>query len=391
MELLSPTEVEDQVIDGFERRLDDVVARLAAEVERQALFVNAADERFLGALRNAVIAELHAGVVGYRLDRRLPAAPPAETADLARRAANAGVPLSALLTFYMVALNIYWEAIHQAILSTPATRETHNTVVTTGTRYLHEYMAHLATLAAKEYGDERERSLRRRTLRRLAVVRDVLSGSAGGDAVLGYNLRATHVALVATGPGAEEAIAALREAASPRALTVADDETIWAWLSGDAAQLTQLERLVASSAGTTPRIGVGRRQDGPDGFRITHRQAATAHELAVRFGRSSVRYEAIALATLAVSDPRTTSIFIADELRPLIGDEQRSERLLETLYAYLESGQNGTTTAARLGTSARTVSHRLRLIEEALGRPVASRAAELHAALRMRRLELGEI
>ena len=352
MRPLSPSEVEDQVIEIVERRLDDVVARLAAEVERQALFVNAADERFLGALRNAGVAELHAGIVGYRLERRLPASPPAETADLARRAATAGVPLSALLTFYMVALNIYWEAIHEAILSTPASRETHNIVVATGTKYLHAYMAQMSTLAAREYSDERERALRRRTLRRLEVVRDVLSGAGAGEAVLGYELRTTHIGLVATGPGAEDAVSRVREFAGAHALSVADDAAVWTWVSGDEAQIAQLERLADSDPAPSARVGIGRRQDGPGGFRITHRQAVAAHELAVRLGTSVIRFEDVALAALAAADPSAAATFIADELRRLMVDPQRSERLLETLYAYLECGQNGTSTAARLGTSA---------------------------------------
>jgi hypothetical protein len=388
MTMIGEDQVEERVIEIVEQRVDDVTARLVWEVERRALFADAADERLTAALRQAAIAELRAGMLGYKLDRRLPAAPPAETANLARRVAAAGLPLTALVTFYMVALEVYWDVIHDAILSVAASPEIHNAVVRAGTHYLHDYMAQMSGLAAQEYTDERDRGLRRRTVRRLALVRDVLADAGPTDSILRYDLRAEHIGLVATGAAAEEALARLRELDDIRALSVSEGDAIWAWANGTVDELEELERNVLAAAAGSVRIGIGRRQKGAEGFRITHRQARSAHLIAMTVGRTVIRHEEYALAAIAISDPPAARVFIEDELQPLMSEGRRSERLLQTLEVYLDCGQNGTAAAARLGTTARSVSHRVRLIEEALRRPIASRAPELHVALRLRSLRM---
>lgn len=384
-EVTSQSDVEEQVIETVEAQLDAITARLATEVDRRALLPHA-DDRFIGALRAAGVAELHAGMVGYKLDRRLPASPPAETAALARRAAKARVPLTALLNIYMVALTVYWETIYDAIVATRAPAGVQGSVMRAGTRYLHEYMAKISGLAAAEYTDERDRALRRRALNRLGVVRDFLSGAEALDAILGHDLRDTHLGVVATGAGADDVLASLGEHPRLRTLTVSDDESVWVWISGPVESIAQAERAIARATADNVRVGIGRPQGGVDGFRTTHRQALAAHELAVTLGRAAVRHEEVALTTLLARDSDGARAFVNDELGPLLADPRRGERLLDTLEAYLDSGQNGVAAAARLNVSARSVSHRLRLIEQVLRRPIAGRAAELHAALRLRRV-----
>lgn len=77
------------------------------------------------------------------------------------------------------------------------------------------------------------------------------------------------------------------------------------------------------------------------------------------------------------------------EHRPLAADDARSRLLRETLRAYFDAGQNAAAAAAALGVHERTVTYRLRSIEERLGRPLRTRRDELGVALRLAPVVLG--
>ena len=380
----TPAQLEEFVFAAIEGQMGDIGARLIAEVDARGLLADGFDRQLLAPLRRAATAELHAGMRAFSLDRRLPEAPPAETGDLARQAARARVPLAILIRVYMVALGVYWEAIFDAILASRAATSVQNDLVRVGTRFLQEFVAHISGLAADEYSDERDRTVRRRTLRRLATVRDVLAGTASSGAGLDYDLRRSHCGIVATGVGAEDVLASLRVEPGLVVLAVPDDDTVWSWMSGDAAALAAGERVLGATAAENVRIGIGRVQTGLEGFRITHRQALAAHALALSLARPVVTYREVALETLAGGVGSVAAQFIQDELAGLMRGPQ--SRLLDTLRSYLDAGQNGTVAATRLGVSPRTVSHRLAQIEDALGYPVAVRAVELNTALRLHAL-----
>ncbi|KAA0272886.1 MAG: hypothetical protein EDQ89_06655, partial [Acidobacteria bacterium] len=133
------------------------------------------------------------------------------------------------------------------------------------------------------------------------------------------------------------------------------------------------------------RISFGEPAAGVEGFRASHRQARDAHRVALRAGARGqpVRYEDVALESLVGGDDARAGVFVARELRGIDGDDARSRRLRATLRAYFAAGQNASSAAAVLGVHEHTVAYRLRTIEEALGRPVTTRRAELETALRL--------
>jgi DNA-binding PucR family transcriptional regulator len=65
----------------------------------------------------------------------------------------------------------------------------------------------------------------------------------------------------------------------------------------------------------------------------------------------------------------------------------RGPILRKTLHAYFATGQNAASAAAVLGVHEKTVSNRLRAIEEHLGHPIEARRAELELALRLAALQ----
>ena len=97
----------------------------------------------------------------------------------------------------------------------------------------------------------------------------------------------------------------------------------------------------------------------------------------------------VALLALTLQDPTLAREFVRCELGPLAGDDTRSQLLRETLRAYFDAGQNAAAAAAALGVHERTVTYRLRSIEERLGRPLRTRRDELGVALRLAPVVLG--
>ncbi len=192
--------------------------------------------------------------------------------------------------------------------------------------------------------------------------------------------------MIAWGEAPEEAIRALARALGRSILVVGVGEgECWGWLgavrAADDPPGVRLEDLPVP-AGT--RLAVGDDEQGAEGFRLTHRQAAEARRAGARREEDVVHHSAIALEALASADLAAARAFVAKELQGLDGADMRTARLRETLLRYFQSGQNAVAAAAALGVHQQTVGHRLRTIEERIGGPVHARRAELELALRLR-------
>ena len=377
MATLPEGEVVEQVV---ERLLADVdrIAELMLAAHRSEIPELPADEDLLAAIGEAVRADLVDGFTAFRLEQRLPVALAFETGHWARRAAQARVPLPTLLRLFRVGQRVVWheicaaldDAVGDPVLRESALRQITDVMLEAGDRQL--------TLQSDEYLAERDRLMRSRAQARLAVVQQVLADAKADASSLDYDLRAEHVAVVATGADAESALRAL---AQPRRLIVqAGPDVVWAWFGVEPDG-----RTLASSSDVS--FGIGRRATGRDGFVVSHEQARAAHALGSATGAVATRFDAISLEWLATRDRAAAKRFVSDELGSLVaGDDERGVRLLDTLEAYLAAGYNASSMAARLGISVRTASYRIRSIEELLGRTIASRNAELHTAIRLHRL-----
>jgi hypothetical protein len=318
-----------------------------------------------------------------------PEAVPAEALEEARVTARAGVPLESLLHTYRVGHAVVWERAMELLDDMEIDRQARRAALTIGSRYLFGYVDRVCAAVTKEYTSERDRVLRSSIQRRVQLVRDVLSGATIGESELGYDLRVEHVALIASGAELDDLLHHLAQRLDRRLLTLAmTRETTWAWLGGR-SELggTQWRELLALSVPDGVRLAVGGSAAGPEGFRSSHEEALAAHRVAPLLDRAVVRYDEVALEATLLADERAARRFVARELGPLAGTDERAEKLRRTLDAYLSSAQNASAAAAMLGVNDRTVAYRLHTVEELLDRNVAVRSAELSAALRLRRLQ----
>ena len=115
------------------------------------------------------------------------------------------------------------------------------------------------------------------------------------------------------------------------------------------------------------QLAVGTPGEGVEGFRSSHRQALSTYRIARETTQPVTTFADVALLALTLQDPTLAREFVRCELGPLAAGDARSQLLRETLRAYFDAGQNAAAAAAALGVHERTVTYRLRSIEERLG------------------------
>jgi DNA-binding PucR family transcriptional regulator len=130
-------------------------------------------------------------------------------------------------------------------------------------------------------------------------------------------------------------------------------------------------------------VSVGEPGEGFLAWRLSHRQAKAALLIAERQGQPVVRYADVALQASIVRDDLITTSLHQLYLEPLERARDGGEAARETLRAYFAAERNISSTAAALGVDRRTVTNRIRTIEELLGRPLKFSATDLEIALRL--------
>lgn len=380
--------VSEELLAGRDELADELVGAITRRVPEYAEFDG---PELWEAVRDSCLANLEIGLVAIAGDRRVPEQVPADIRELALVTARLGLPLGALLRTYRIAHAVVWERMFELLeceaIDAPARRE----AVAAASAYLFDHVDRISAMITEDYTAERERLLRSREQRRTQLVRDVLDGAdpdpAAAAGTLDYDLRLNHLALVVSAPDPEAVVRSLAQAldAPHRLVIVLTADTAWGWL-GRTREFKLPERLPAVEEA---RISFGEPAAGVEGFRTSHRQSRDAHRVALRAGPRDqpVRYDDVALETLAAGDEGRAAVFVARELRGIDGTDARSRRLRATLRAYFAAGQNASSAAAMLGVHEHTVAYRLRTVEAALGRPVNARRAELETALRL--FELG--
>jgi hypothetical protein len=366
-----------------DRLVADYVSRLREELpEWSAERPELAEAIQVGA-REAIGGELRA-----LAEESLPETCPEFDAEGARQCARLGVPLDAVLLQYRLGHAVQWDAWLDVVEGHELAAGRRRDLLERGSRFFFAYANRLTRFAVAEYDRERESLLRQSEQRRMFLVREVLAGREVDADALGYDLSLHHVGVIAWGEEPEEAVRAAARSFGRSALVVgAGTGECWGWIGGVRAGEDRSRAPLAGVAvpdGT--RVAVGEEEQGREGFRLTHRQAAAARRAAARRGEPVLHHSAIALEALASADPEAARAFVAKELHGLEGGDRRTARLRETLLGYFRSGQNAAAAAAALGVHQQTVGHRLRTIAERRGARVGERRAELELALRLREL-----
>jgi DNA-binding PucR family transcriptional regulator len=346
-------------------------------------------------------------VVQHRIDLDDVRAP-AAAVEYARRLAQRGTPLTALLRAYRVGHACFagWlfkelaEQAHDAQNITAATLSM--SMIVAG------YIDRISEQMVAAYAEERENWLRNRSAARTARIRDLLSGeridAGAAEATLGYRLRQYHVGLVCwVGDAASTAVeinrleraishVAGRAACDSDPLFLPRDESSgWAWLPlGIRDTFESAAPDIANMTDVDPDIhfAFGAAAKGTTGFRVTHQQAVAAQAVALAGGSPAPRvvtFSQVAPVAMMLTARELLRPWVLSTLAGLAGDDGHHARLRETLLVFLRSGGSYKTTAEQLMLHKNTVQYRIRKAEESLGRPVGDHRHDVELALQASR------
>lgn len=364
----------DELAEAWYARMeqDPSIRAPATEREREVVLDNA---------RRDIGREVAALLDGFAL----PVACPPEIAESARLAVASAFPLGSAVKSYRVGNAVQFEAWMDAVESLGLDDEPRRELLRRGADFMFEYADRSAGWIEREYTRQREALLRGQEQRRMQAVRTLLDGGVPEGDTLEHPLDAEHVAVIAWGPESEEALRALARTLDRSLLVVAvESDTYWGWLTGAAAADEAVRRGLARFRppdGT--RLSIGGPAAGAGGFRRSHDEARRGQTVALLRPDPVTLYEDVALESLALENATAAEGFTRRELGDLMGDDERTAALRETLAAYFAAGQHASSAAAMLGVHERTVANRLRAIEARLPRPIRTRATELDTALRL--------
>jgi DNA-binding PucR family transcriptional regulator len=330
---------------------------------------------------------------------------PAASLEYARRRAQRGTPLTALLRAYRLGHTCFsdWLLVELARQADDAG------MITAATLSMSKIVAGYVDQTSEEivaaYTHERERWLRNRSAARAARIRDLLSGErvnvSATEATLSYRLRQYHVGLVCWAGDATAAVdnvTRLEHAIGLVAAKVAgsgdlvflprDESSAWAWLP-----LGIRDRFDAAVASTVDadadiHFAFGDAVKGVAGFRLTHRQSLAAQAVALAAGSPPPRvvtFSEVAPVAMMLGSPDLLRAWVLATLGGLATDDEPHARLRDTLLVFLQSGGSYKATAEQLVLHKNTVQYRIRKAEESLGRPAAGNRHDVELALQASR------
>ncbi|MET7854390.1 helix-turn-helix domain-containing protein, partial [Streptomyces avermitilis] len=313
---------------------------------------------------------------------------PAAALEYARRLAQRGISLSAMVRAYRIG---HWRFLQWCLDELKRQDADEDLATATNRRMLQVsfgYIDRVTEHVIVVYQLERDHWLLSQTAARAARVRDILTEKNvdlnWAEPALGYRLRQHHLGLVAWLPtltGGGEGLALLdritneiaRKLGCPaRPLFVPRDAILsWGWLplgSHSDVFWKQLSDVVERSDPSV-HVCVGSVGYGIEGFRSTHRQAVRTQELAAAADPAPqfTDFSTVAPIALMATNIDDMRAWVWGILGPLAVDDENSARLRETAQIFLDTGCSYTATASAQILHKNTVQYRIRKAEEIMG------------------------
>ena len=331
-------------------------------------------------------------VIGYQVDSRQADAPAAAMA-YARRLAQRGVPVGELLRAYRVGQGCFMQWCYRELAVQASDLPTAFAAAMRLTETTFGYIDRVSEQVLTAYVRERDEWVRNTVAVRTAQVWSLLAGGpievSRVEPALGYRLRQHHLGIVAWVEEAARTEGTLVElerlagrladhlSKGARALFVSRDESsalIWMPLGSEQVPRPDAFGVPALTPDLFVRLAIGEPGEGPEGFRITIREALRAHAVALIAGPAAprvIRFAEVAPVALLAEDIGTARTWVGRALGPLAAADDQTARLRETLHVFLSTGGSYQETAERLSLHKNTVFYRVRKAQEVRGRKIA--------------------
>jgi hypothetical protein len=346
-----------------------------------------AEGEYAEGLREAVRSALDHGylVIERGPDRELPPVPP-QLVVQARLAARSNVSLDLVLRRYLAGHTLFSDL----LLAEGEAAQVPRSELKRLFRALASSLDRLLATVSGEYMRELSAYSKSNEERSTKLVEALLAGELLDPIDLRYDINGWNLGLVASSPSVAAIVNPLAKTLDRSTLQLDRGAgTLWVWLGGrrpfEPEEQEQIfERLQSLTLAPT---GIGEPAQGLAGWRLTHRQALATMALARRSKTPVLRYAEAPLLAFALQDDLLATSLRALFLAPLEQERDSGVTAKQTLRAYLAASGNASSAAAALGVSRQTISSRLAMIEERLGRPLDSAWAEIATALRLDEIE----
>ena len=307
-----------------------------------------------------------------------------------------GFDLPVLLSAYRIGQRATWDFITDLLRTQVTDPDLRSAVLLRFWSHATQWIDTVVESLIPVFNDEREEWQRGALARRTGIVKAILAKqSIDVDAAvttLGYPLQQNHIAftLRVDDNVPDYELRSLLELSAGSVSTAlgggkplvisSGARSAWCWTSQPSRPLAdravfELPRFV--------RMTLGMCHPGVAGFRLAHLEAIAALAIAERYDAPVVSYADVEIACLAAGvlceDARVA--FVRRELGGLVGSEDATRRLRDTLRAYLKQGCDAAATGQLLRLHANTVRYRIRQAEQRLGHGIGQRRAQLELAL----------
>ncbi len=361
------------------------------------------DERILQLLGSSIEGNvdtiLHMFQHGIGIDR---VEPPSAAVEYARRLAQRGVPVNALVRAYRLGQDTLLRRSLGEVRRQGGDPEVASLAAQRIVEITFAYIDWMSQRVVISYENERDRWLQNRNAVRAARTRELLAGNsvdmAAAQAALGYRLAQHHLGIViwtrAETPGEDKlsplerfAISLGERVSCPaRPLFVpCDDSSAWAWLPiGRRADIEPEVIRQAADSGRRVMVAVGEPAQGIDGFRITHTQAVQTQAVALLGGANAPQvtmFGQVGVAALLSADVEAARAWVSQVLGPLATDDDHCARLRETLRVFLATGGSYTASATQLAMHKNSVKYRVEKAGQERGRPIHGDRLDVELAL----------
>ncbi len=327
---------------------------------------------------------------------------PTAALEYARRRAQRGTPLTALLRAYRLGHGCFSDWLLKELAQQADDAQMITATTLSMSKIVAGYVDQTSEEIVAAYTRERENWLRNRSAARAARIRDLLSGErinvSATEATLGYRLRQYHVGLVCWAGDATAGVAnitrlehAISQVAGKAACSgepvflPRDESSAWAWLPLGIRDTFDAAEASTSGVDGDIHFAFGDPAKGTTGFRLTHRQAIAAQAVALAARTPSPRavaFNQVAPVAMMLGSAELLRAWVLSTLAGLAADDDHHARLRDTLLVFLQSGGSYKTTAERLMLHKNTVQYRVRKAEESLGRTVGENRHDVELALR---------
>ena len=370
-------------------RLREVELRDAVFARVRSVAPRAAEGRDLSStgLYEAVAACVDCGLTSIEQGKRWSSAAPAAIAAQVHREASGGVGLAAALSGCVAGYMLAWSFVLNEVACHGPAGEQRFTLLDEVSASMSSVLVLAQAEIADAHSAEIRRKARSREQRRTEIVRRLLATEpvdSGELSELDYQLDVWHVALIATGARAKEAMRSLASELGRQVLAIQHNKaTTWTWLGGpDRPAFGDIERAYSRLA-IDATIAVGEPGKGLEGWRMSHHEAQGALLVANERGTRIIRYLDVALEAVALQDEALADSLIEKYLLPLNDISIGGQMACRVMRALFDAEHSVSSAANALGAHRSSVHRWREQIEQRLGYRLHERRAEIETALRV--------